>query len=119
MRAETVYQRGDVVLVELEAMTGSEQSRKRPCIVLSEAETIRASGAQALYFVVPLTTAGKLSGPLAPQLKHRPGGLPADSTALVMHAHSIEPRRVVSRWGSVDSQDIDALQAAIRVLIAG
>ena len=113
------YPRGAVVLVDLEPVTGSEQGRTRPCIVLSNAATVRASGARALYFVVPLTTSGKLRGPLAPQLKARPGGLPADSTALAMHARSIDPARIVRQWGTVDAQDVGTLQAAVRLLIEG
>jgi mRNA interferase MazF len=111
------YPRGAVILVDLEPVAGSEQGRKRPCIVLSEMQTVRRSGARPLYFIVPLTTAGKLSGPLAPQLLARPGGLPADSTALVMHARAIDPSRIVRRWGQVDSQDVQTLQAALRVLV--
>lgn len=110
------YQRGAVVLVDLDPVTGSEQGRKRPCIVLSDMQTVRASGARPLYFVVPLTTANKLAGPLAPQLQQRPGGLPADSTALVMHSRSIDPARIVRQWGTVDAKDVATLQAAVRVL---
>lgn len=117
MTRQASYPRGSVLLVDLEPVMGSEQGRKRPCIVLSDVQTIRASGSRPLYFVVPLTTANKLSGPLAPQLKQRPGGLPADSTALVMHARAIDPARVVSHWGSVDAQDIGVLQQALRHLV--
>lgn len=117
MTGARAYHRGDVVLVDLEPVTGSEQGRKRPCIVLSELQTVRASGSRALYFVVPLTTSGKLTGPLAPQLKQRPGGLPTDSTALVMHARSIDPARIVRQWGAVDAQDIASLQAAVHLLV--
>ncbi|WP_420594523.1 type II toxin-antitoxin system PemK/MazF family toxin [Deinococcus sp.] len=60
------YLRGAIVTVDLEPVVGSEQGRRRPCIVLSQMNTVRASGARPLYFVVPLTTARKLSGPLAP-----------------------------------------------------
>ena len=116
MTRKEPYPRGAVILVDLEPVTGSEQGRKRPCIVLSDMKTVRASGARALYFVVPLTTSGKLTGPLAPQLRARPGGLPADSTALVMHARAIDPARIVSQWGTVDAQDVQILQVAIRTL---
>jgi mRNA interferase MazF len=110
------YGRGSVLLVDLEPVLGSEQGRKRPCVVLSDLDTIRASGSRPLYFVVPLTTAGKLSGALAPQLKARAGGLPADSTALVMHARSIDPARIVKHWGQVDVQEIELLQDALKTL---
>ena len=113
------YLRGAIVTVDLEPVVGSEQGRRRPCIVLSQMNTVRASGARPLYFVVPLTTARKLSGPLAPQLQAKPGGLPADSTALVMHARAVDPARVVRRIGHLDAPGVTALQAAVRVLIEG
>lgn len=117
MTGGKAYARGAVILVDLDPSTGSEQGRKRPCIVLSDLKTVRASGSRPLYFIVPLTTANKLSGPLAPQLKARPGGLPADSTALVMHARAIDPARIVRQWGAVDAQDVSTLQAALRFLL--
>lgn len=119
MTRSKAYPRGAVILVDLDPVAGSEQGRKRPCIVLSDLKTVRASGSRPLYFIVPLTTANKLTGPLAPQLQARPGGLPADSTALVMHARAIDPARIVRQWGTVDQEDVGTLQAALRVLAEG
>ncbi len=113
MTSGQTYQRGDLLLVTLDPVLGSEQGLKRPCIVLSQLATVQASGSRPVYFVVPLTTARKLTGPLAPLLQQRPSGLRADSVALVMHARSIDPRRIVSHWGRVDAQDIATLQAAL------
>lgn len=70
------YARGAVILVDLDPSTGSEQGRKRPCIVLSDMKTIRASGSRPLSFVVPLTTANKLTGPLAPNSRRARVGYP-------------------------------------------
>ena len=117
--APKVFPRGAVVLADLDPVTGSEQGRKRPCVVLSDLRGVRASGALPLYFVVPLTTADKLRGPLAPQLKAQAGALPSDSTALVMHARSIDPARILRQWGTLDGADVKALQAAVRVLVEG
>lgn len=119
MTKTPTYQRGDVLLVKLDPVEGSEQGATRPCIVMSDVQTVRASRAKSVYFVIPLTTSHTLHGPLAPLLKQRPNGLPADSTALVMHARSIDPQRVVKRWGSVDAQDVATLQAAVKTLVEG
>lgn len=108
-----------MVLADLDPVTGSEQGRKRPCVVLSDPKGVRASGALPLYFVVPLTTAAKLRGPLAPQLRASQGALPSDSTALVMHARSIDPARILRQWGMLDEEDVQTLQAAVRVLVEG
>lgn len=117
--APKAFPRGAVVLADLDPVTGSEQGRKRPCVVLSSLPNVRASGARPLYFVVPLTTAGKLRGPLAPQLRAREGALPSDSTALVMHARSIDPARILRHWGTLGEAEVKTLQGAVRQLVEG
>lgn len=115
---QPTFERGAVVLVDLEPVIGSEQGRQRPCIVLSELSEIRAAGiGNPLYFVVPLTTNHRLTGPLAPRLLARAGSLPADSVALVMHARAIDHQRIVRQWGMVDAQDIGVLQQAIAQMV--
>lgn len=117
MMHSVTYQRGDLVLVDLEPVIGSEQGMKRPCVVLSNAATVRASGSRLVYFVIPLTSAKKLRGPLAPILEQSEDGLRADSVALIMHARSISPARILAKWGQVSAQDVTTLQAAVKHLI--
>ena len=111
------YKRGDVVLVDLEPTVGSEQGFKRPCIVVSDLATVSASRSRALYLIVPLTRSEKLVGKLAPRLKSRQGGLPADSTALVMHLRSIDPRRIIRRVGQLEADELKLIQVGLRELL--
>ncbi len=117
MRRSPTYKRGAVVMVNLEPVTGSEQGRTRPCVVMSNLETMRKSGAVPLYVVIPFTTAGKLGGILAPQIKARVGGLPADSTALTMHIRSIDPARVVRTVGTLNGAEMVSLEQGVLALI--
>ena len=111
------YEQGDIVLVNLEPTVGSEQGFKRPCIVISSLEVITASRSRPLYVIVPLTRSEKLVGRLAPRLKARAGGLPADSTALVMHVRSIDPRRIVRKVGRLESDELGVIQEGLRELL--
>lgn len=117
MRRSPVYKRGDVVMVNLEPVIGSEQGRTRPAVVMSNLETMRKSGAVPLYVIIPFTTAGKLGGILAPQVAERPGGLPADSTALTMHLRSIDPARVVRTVGKLNAAELAPLEWGVLALI--
>lgn len=88
------YQRGAVVMTDLDPVTGSEQGGVRPVVILSNLETIKKSRARALYVIVPLTRSTALQGVLAPRIKARSGGIPLDSTALTMHIRSLDTTRI-------------------------
>lgn len=124
MTATTSHPRGTVVLVNLEPITGSEQGSTRPdgtpgvrpCVVLSDAATIRASRARPLYVVAPLTRSTTLTGPLAPRLTARTGGVPRDSTVLLMHVRSIDPARVVGAGGTLNAGELEPIARGLRAL---
>jgi mRNA interferase MazF len=105
----TTYAQGAVVFVSLEPVQGSEQGRKRPCVVVSELKKILASRSKPLYMIVPLTRSETLTGKLAPRIKSRKGGVPADSVALVMHLRSIDPSRIERRVGNLNKDELDPI----------
>ncbi len=102
----TEYKRGTVVLADFDPVVGSEQGRTRPCIVVSDLMTVRASRSLTLYTVVPLTTSQTLVGSLAPRISARKDGLPRDSVALVVHVRSIDPARIKKRVCSLNSDEL-------------
>lgn len=110
------YSAGDVVMVDLEPVMGSEQGRRRPCVVVSNLKAVTASRSRPLFVIVPLTRSDKLMGSLAPRIPARAGGLPADSTALVMHLRSIDPRRILGTVGKLNSSELQKMMAGIREL---
>ena len=107
------YKRGDVVLVNLEPIRGSEQGLVRPCVVMSDLETIQASNSKPLYVIIPLTRSNTLKGKLAPRLRAKANNLPSDSTALIMHVRSIDYRRIIKRVTSLSKNDIKTLQLGL------
>ncbi len=118
MTQRTTYARGSVVFADLEPVVGVEQGRERPCVVVSDLETVRRSRARAIYTVVPLTRSDVLTGPLAPRLNKRQGGLSADSTALVMHVRSIAPERISARIrGTLNDNELQKVQLGLVALL--
>ncbi len=110
------YHKGEIVLVDLEPTLGSEQGFKRPAIIVSDFKTITASRSKPLYVIVPLTRSEKLIGDLAPRLKAKQGGLPADSTALIMHLRSVDPQRIIRFIGTLNADELELIQKGLEEL---
>jgi len=115
---QPTYARGAIVFADLEPVVGVEQGRSRPCVVVSDLQTVRQSRSRPVYTVVPLTRSDTLIGPLAPRVNRRAGGLSADSTALVMHVRSIAPERISGRLkGVLDDIELLEVQRGLSVLL--
>lgn len=114
--AGRTFAHGAVVMVNLEPVVGSEQGKVRPCVVVSDLAAVRASRSKPLYLIVPLTRSEALVGPLAPRVKARQGGVPLDSTALLMHTRSIDPARIRSQAGELEAGELAPILAGLRHL---
>ncbi len=79
--------------------------------------TVRASRSKPLYAVVPLTKAEVLTGPLAPRIAAREGGLPADSTALCMHVRSVDPTRCAGYVGALDDGEYRQVRQGLELML--
>jgi mRNA interferase MazF len=112
------YGHSDVVLVDLEPTIGSEQGFKRPCIIVSNLAVISSSRSRPLYVIVPLTRSEKLIGKLAPRITTRPGGLPADSTALIMHLRSVDPSRILKYVGKLEANEMQLIREGLQELFS-
>jgi len=110
------FSQGAVVLVNLEPVAGSEQGKVRPCAVVSDLAAVRASRSKPLYLIVPFTRSETLVGPLAPRIPARAGGVPLDSTALVMHTRSVDPARIRAQAGQLDGAELAPILAGLRHL---
>lgn len=111
-----VYERSSIVLLQLDPVRGSEQGKVRPCVIVSDAATVRRSRAKLLYAIVPLTRSTTLVGPLAPRLKSRKGGSTADGVALCMHVRTVDPVRIVGFVGTLNADEMRPLQQGLSVL---
>ena len=113
MAKQGIYQRGDIVIVNLEPVQGSEQKGLRPCIVVSKLADIKKTRSKPLYVVVPLTHSLALKGSFAPLLRTREGGLASDSVVLIMHVRSVDPTRILKRVGILNGEELKIVKQGL------
>ena len=107
--------RGTVVHVDLDPTLGHEQKNVRPCVVVSD-PLVAADRRYPLIGVVPLTgTPGR--GALYPHVAAGTGGLRKDSWALTDQVRSIDKRRVVAVYRTVDQATLEAIDEGLRLYL--
>ena len=108
--------RGEVFLSRLDPTEGSEQAGMRPVVIVSRDAINRSS---PVIIVVPLTSwaEGRRIYP-SQVLIHAPeGGLRADSIALGEQVRAIAQDRLVSRWGTLDSESVHRIDRALLIAL--
>ena len=109
------FDRGAVVLVELDPTVDNERRGVRPCIVVSDPDII-GDRRFPLMCVVPVTgTPGE--GLLYPPLAPGPCGLAKQSFALIDHLRSIDKRRVRRVFGVLAREEIAAIDEGLAVFL--
>lgn len=106
--------RGEIWEAELRPRSGSEQSGRRPVLVISsdgfnEIESWRS------VVVVPCSTSDKqrARGPTAVALRKGAGGLRKSSVAVCHQLTTLDRAKLVSRWGTLDAEDLRAVERGI------
>lgn len=108
-------ERGTVVLVDLDPTIGHEQKSVRPCVVVSD-PAVASDQRYPLVGIVPLTgTEGR--GALYPRVPAGTGGLRKDSWALTDQVRSIDKRRIVASYGSLDAAEMAAIDEGMRLFL--
>ena len=108
--------RGDIHWIEFPPSPTREQAGQRPAITL-HAET---GPSLPTVFVVPLTTnprAARFAGTFAIQASPR-NGLQERSVILAFQLRAIDSSRIRERIGSLESQDLAALEGHLRSLLS-
>ena len=106
---------GTIVLVDLDLTVGHEQKSVRPCVVVSD-PVISADQRYPLVGIVPLTgTAGR--GALYPKLPAGSGGLRKDSWALTDQVRSVDKRRIVAAYGTLDPGALELIDEGLRLFL--
>lgn len=97
--------RGDVFIAEFSPRSGSEQTGKRPAIVVSH-DSFNTTPNWRSIIVVPLSTsfaqAGR--GPTAVKVEQGEGGLSQDSTALWHQVTTLDRRKLKQRIGELSTE---------------
>jgi mRNA interferase MazF len=113
-------QRGDVYLVELEPVRGSEADKTRPAVLVSNNAANRSADirGRGVVTVVPLTTNTGHVYPFQVLVRAADAGLPADSKAQAEQVRSVDYGRLRDYVGTVPASTMAALDAALRTHLA-
>ena len=109
--------RGDVYWAELNPRSGSEQSGRRPVLLLSH-DLFNQSAWQTVI-VVPLSTSRTQAkrGPTAASLPKGSGGLPRASVALGHQITTLDKSKLTERIGHLSAADLRRVEACVRLAI--
>lgn len=109
------FDRGTVVLLELDPTVGHEQRGVRPCIAVSD-PAVNADQRFPLIAVVPITgTQGH--GALYPPLLPGKSGLTKMSYALIDQVRSVDKRRIRRVFGPVTKDELAAVDQGLHLFL--
>ena len=103
-------QRGDVFLVNLDPVVGSEVGKTRPAIVLQNEMANRTS---PTVTVIPLSTKVERVFPFQVLIPAGEGGLPRESKALCEQIRTLSTRRLLDRLGTLSPERMDEIRSAL------
>ena len=111
--------RGEVWLVRLDPTEGHEQSKTRPCVVISNTLTNASVG---LCIAVPFTGRARYtkSGILSPDLVEvipPDGGLTKISYSIAFQIRSLAHSRFVKKLGVLSSSKLDAIVDSVEQIV--
>jgi mRNA interferase MazF len=114
-----IFDRGAVLVVNLEPTVGHEQSGKRPCIVVMRKEYV-ARQRFPIVVVVPVTTTGGLD-PLYPIIQPYPHGFTRPSTVLIDMIRGVDMKqshRMVGTLAPLPPTELQRVDLALRDFLA-
>ncbi len=112
--------RGEIVLVDLDPVLGSEASKRRPAIIVSNdgANTTAERLGRGVVTVVPLTSNTARIYPFQVMLPAQETGMDHDSKAQAEQVRSVDMKRITATIGQVSGRLMFDLDDALRVHLA-
>jgi mRNA interferase MazF len=109
--------RGEIRLVDLDPARGSESSKRRPAVIVSNdgANAAAARLNRGVITVVPVTSNVTRVYPFQVMLPASDCGLPRDSKAQAEQVRSVSVERIGRRVGEVPSSLMSDLEDALRL----
>ena len=105
-----MIQRGDVVLVSLDPVVGSEVGKRRPAVVLQNDLANRTS---PTVTVIPITSIVDRVFPFQVLIPAGEGGLERESKALCEQIRTLSRKRLRDRLGRLPLQRLEEIRAAL------
>jgi mRNA interferase MazF len=112
--------RGDIYFADLQPRSGSEQSGRRPCIIVSSDAFNEARGWRSIT-VIPLTSSDRwqLASPTTLLFRAGDCGLPKNCAALAHQITTIDRAKLIgAKVGSLNARQLSELHIALRNYLA-
>lgn len=111
-------QRGDVYVADLVPRSGSEQTGRRPVVILSH-DGFNQTPAWRSIIVVPLSTSPRQAGrgPTAVPLKGGTGGLDRDGVALCHQITTLDRAKLTERIGALPEASLRAVEEGVKAAL--
>ena len=112
--------RGEVRLVDLEPVRGSEANKRRPAVIVSNdhANAAAARSGRGVVTVVPLTSSTTRVWPFQVLLPSESTGLDRDSKAQAEQVRSVSVERVGAALGRLVGERLAEVDEALRLHLA-
>ena len=109
--------RGEIWLVDLEPVRGSEASKRRPAVIVSNegANAAAVRRGEGVVTVVPMTSNIARIFPFQVSMNASETGLEHDTKAQAEQVRSVDARRLQHRLGSAPQRLMAALDDALRL----
>jgi len=107
--------RGDIFLVDLNPVVGTEQAGIRPALVI---QIDKANAASPHTIIIPFTTRiREVKLPSHVRIPASVGGLAEQSVLLCEQIRVIDKRRLVRRTGNIEEEDLRKVGVAIKLIL--
>ena len=113
-------QRGEIRLVNLDPVIGSETNKRRPAVIVSNdgANATAARLGRGVVTVVPVTSTVARVYPFQVRLPAKATGLRTNSKAQAEQVRSVAIQRVGARVGRLSAEVMEQLDEALRLHLA-
>lgn len=107
-----IIKRGDIVLVNLEPVLGSEQGKIRPCLVI---QNDLGNSVSSTTIVASITSNTSVEYPFTVKTSPLEGGLPKESLIQLNQIRTISiNNRIIKKIGSLSKQKMFEVNEAIK-----
>lgn len=112
MNPEGWYKRGDVLLIDLDPVRGSEQGKVRPAVVI---QNDIANQYSPVLIVAAITSSSRAPHPTDVEVLAPEGGLRKDSKILLNRIRTVDKIRVIDRWGHLSDEIMSKVDEALKI----
>ena len=109
-----IIERGDIILIDLEPVKGSEQGKVRPCVVLQNNIANKYSPTTIVAAITSSISDKKY--PTEVKISSNESGLPKESTILLNQIRTISVKdRVIKKVGKLNNLKTEEINQALKV----